>query len=356
MVMNEFFKELASLQLQLPGSHTVDFNNDEYLLRLMNNRYPSWKSSVNPISIPIARLPRLFLHCDQLVEPFDNRYKNIETGERGEIKVYNALLESGSKSKPENCGMCVFPNVDGNSFSSREAKVEIDFVVVHPLKGVFVLSVKNTTTCKPEKIAKSMERHVNFIRLITDFNDCNKIPTNSSDGVQPDRVDDLNIKDGEQCIVPIHGLVLTFKCNINDVFDTCNKNEMRLIFQPEDMKDVQSKWQEVLASAPSYPGHEKIQKRIDLLTARLMVLTSIEGSLALIHSQISSNKAQEVYLEPKEFKKVLKNQFPNYPYSKDISDVCENFVSTNNSFVQKSEKKCKKCFCGQKNKSVLFRL
>lgn len=181
-------------------------------------------------------------------------------------------------------------------------------VVVHPCKGIFVISVKNTTTIKPKDVLSDMNKHVQFIRWLFEFYQ-NKLAPNQHQCLTPNGKDTFNSPSCKsinttnttnaskslQSNLPIHGLLITHRIDIGEKgleklgYFTSQENEFRLVFQPEDMKNFQSKWQSIL-SGITLIDDEVIQANIELLTARLIALNSMEGSLALIHNQISSNR------------------------------------------------------------------
>lgn len=266
MERKKFHEELKAFEILFPGGNLVKFGDGKSLLHFVKHQYPEWKDKGNVTSIPVARIPRLFLHCDQITEPFDKRYKGLDKGEQGEIKIYSELLKSNSKC---DYGLCVFPNVDGNTFSSKDAHVEIDMVVVHPCKGIFVISVKNTTTIKPKDVVSDMNKHVQFIRWLFEF-DQNKLAPNQHQCLTPNGKDTFNSPSCKsinttnttnaskslQSNLPIHGLLITHRIDIGEKgleklgYFTSQENEFRLVFQPEDMKNFQSKWQSILSGIP----------------------------------------------------------------------------------------------------------
>ena len=105
--------------------------------------------------------------------------------------MYTSLLKSTQHLK---CGIMVLPNVDGNHFKSEVAHVELDVVVVHPRKGVFVFNVKNARKLKIANIREDMKKHSAFIHLIQSH------PGSTVGGVT-----------GQQFTVPVHCVLCTLQ-------------------------------------------------------------------------------------------------------------------------------------------------
>ena len=75
-------------------------------------------------------------------------------------------------SFPSQPGVLVFPNVDGSQvFDTQEAKVEIDMILVHQTKGVFVFNVKivGGKSSISEEIKHDIGRHNSFVRMLMNY-------------------------------------------------------------------------------------------------------------------------------------------------------------------------------------------
>ena len=274
--VKSFHKELHNFSLHLPGSRNVfRFLNNEVLLNFMQKQYPNWKCSGHVTSVPIGRVPRIFLKANQLTKELEKSYASLQKGESGEIRVYNSLMKS---AQTLTNGILVLPNVDGNHFTTNIAHVEIDTVIVHPLHGVFVLNIKNANRVKESELVKDMIKHTRFIRMIRDFG---------------------NGKDQDSVYkVPVHGIVCSFLAEVNkDVLSKSyagESSEKMFVFQPDDMKDFASAWASMLLSMPETTTIR--EESLDVLACRLIALNSIEGGVALLHKKMVTNELQTQHL------------------------------------------------------------
>ena len=295
MQRNDFHIELDSFEIHLPARNIVKFSNDEALQDFMDHQYPRWNLTGNVTSIPVFRTPQLFLTGEQLAETVRERFKSCQKGEYGEIKVYESLLQT---SENLDDGILVLPNMDGNHFLSNEAHVELDVVVVHPKKGIFVLNVKNAINIKEKNLAEDMRKHTNFIRLLRDYNatDDNKTITEKT---------------------PVHGIICSLQKNVeepklkkNKYLTSAKENESRLIFQPSDMLEFSKRWKAMLQKIPSIENTVTLDS-FKVLIARLTTLNSMEGSVTLLHERFTSNEIQKIYRKPAVSKRISTEQFQN---------------------------------------------
>ena len=280
-----FNEELNALKFHLPGSAEISMTEDDALARFLADQSPNWNTRGCVTAIPVARVPRVFLRDSEMTKNMVNRYRTIQRGEAGEIAIYKKLTGLNSLSLPS--GTLIFPNVDGTHFSSKEAKVEIDVVVIDSCKGVFVLNVKNIARVKEANLVKDMEKHTTFIRLIRDFN--------SND---------------QAVSVPVHGIICssknfveTQKLEQSGYWKTAERNEKRFVFQPNQVGDFGLAWQEMLESIPDIQQNESGQ--LLKLACRLVVLNCMDGTLAHLHEKFESNSIQEIKLKENEASEVL---------------------------------------------------
>ena len=82
-----FSRELDTFELQMPGAHRVPFRDNENLIKMLRLQYPNWEKVGNISSVPIARVPRLFLNNIQMSKKLQDEFKYLLKGEVGEIKV-----------------------------------------------------------------------------------------------------------------------------------------------------------------------------------------------------------------------------------------------------------------------------
>ena len=167
----DFYSELDKILIQLPGGKDCAFHDSKALLRMLRLQYPNWKNKGHVSSNPIARVPKLFLKNIQMCKKLQKEINSSQKGDDGEIKVYKLLMET--KITDEK-GLMIFPNVNGkNIFTTEIAHVEIDTVLAHPSKGIFVFNVKNKgTKAKPKMpdIQDDVKRHCRFIQMLMNYN------------------------------------------------------------------------------------------------------------------------------------------------------------------------------------------
>ena len=284
--MSSFEDELNELKIRLPGSCEISFSHDDELSRFLKSQNPSWKERGSVSSIPIARVPRLFLQNSEITLNLEERYKAIQTGEVGEKTIFEKLMKL--KDLNLDGGTLIFPNVDGNHFCSQEAKVEIDFIVVDTRKGVFVVSVKNARQIMESTLVESMQKHVNFVRLLRDFNKCIGAMT-----------------------IPVHGVVCSLKRQVSILklkqkgyWSDTEPCEQRFVFQPVENDNFGASWNIMLDTVPNVQESES--EELHKLVCRLAILNSMEGTLACLHKRFESNTIQQMKFNKREAAHVLK--------------------------------------------------
>ena len=166
-----FFAELDEFELQLPGggSQTYPFSSNDVLVRMLRKIYPDWKEEGKVTSIPIARVPQLFLHNLAMCKELEKTFKGTQKGELAERKLYQLFVHGKFPDQP---GVIVFPNFNGSHiFQTQVAKVEIDMVLVHPHKGVFIFNVKNVggKSTSQTELEDDIKKHSNFIGMLMDY-------------------------------------------------------------------------------------------------------------------------------------------------------------------------------------------
>lgn len=287
----EFFDELDLFQIHLPGRQVVNFGCNQDLRRFMNHQYPNWKNPGYSTSIPIGRIPRVFLHDEQLNEKFKKRFKNLQRGESGEINIYQLLMDWGAKES--NHGICLFPNVDGNLFKPKNAHVEIDTIICHPNKGIFVFNIKNALCIKESSLASDMKKHVAFIQNLCNYKYVN-------DKLHP--------------LIPIHGIICSLKQNVDesllDSYSYYAENDNGgkwFVMQPKDIKEFSSIFSSIVSKIPCIDNTKSIEA-LEVVVARLAVLNSMEGILALLHEKVSINDIQRIYVKSKEVEPIVQRQ------------------------------------------------
>ena len=276
-----FFKELDEYQLHMPGNRIVPFSDDLNLLDMVQRQYPGWKEKGRMTSVPPARVPKVFLESFQMHEKLQKMFKLTQKGDEGEIKLYRLFLDGSFAEEP---GMIIFPNVDGShifkNLDTKDAKFEIDMVLVHLTIGIFVFNVKNQTKrgSSFQKVEKDIENHKGLIRMLLNYKN-----TAQSDNI------------------PIHSVVCDFEKE-NSKFSTLeqenkDKDDKVVVFNKTDLK--QGQFSDIWVSKISAAGIKNIvwTSSLDQLVARLIALASIEGDSALIHEQLRRGLMQSVLKE-----------------------------------------------------------
>ena len=274
-----FFQELDLFEIDMPGGQKIPFKNNKALLDLLNIQYPHWREDGHVTSVPIARVPRLFLHNLQMSKQLAKEFASLQKGEGGEIKLYRLLKDA--KYSNGN-GVVIFPNVNGREiFKSTMAHVEIDTVLTHPSKGIFVFNVKAVGgRLTPQKLKGDIERHGNFLRKLSQYS-----------------------SDNPADLIPIHSVVCSMhddnKKKFSSLLNLEHDRDQVLIFSKSELKPdtFLAAWEAQLNTLPDFDDKESF----DILVARLVALNSIESSLALIHDQMASNYMQATNENKKQF-------------------------------------------------------
>ena len=284
----EFDKELDNFELRMPGNQSIPFSDNENVLEWARKQYPNWRERRGKVtSVPVARVPKMFLDNFQIEKKLRNKMKITIKGEDAEQNLYRLFVEGSFKEQP---GVIIFPNVDGSHiFKSKVGKVEIDMVLIHPQKGIFVFSVKNGGSFyqkrkeierKIVEIRADIKKHTNFIRMLKDYKTVGNI-TN----------------------VPINSVVCDF-ANNKSIFaafkeETANTEGEILVFEMDELKKANftHNW----CSQIKKIDDVKWDDSFDLLIARLIALASIEGAAVLINKRMKAGLLQSVsksdYLE-----------------------------------------------------------
>ena len=285
-----FSRELDTFELQMPGAHRVPFRDNENLIKMLRLQYPNWEKVGNISSVPIARVPRLFLNNIQMSKKLQDEFKYLLKGEVGEIKVYRLLLDAVD---PNEKGVMVFPNVNPQEvFKTESAQVEIDTVLAHPTKGFFVFNVKNQgEKLTPQNIQNDIERHANFIRMLLQY---------GQEKVDP---------------IPIHSVICLLhddnKKKIDSIAKSDGKDNRTFILSKSELTvdSFAKQWNQNLAEISNFNLNDK--HFFDVAVARLVALSSLESSAALIHEQLILNDMQATNKSKGQFSKKA-SQFKDF--------------------------------------------
>ena len=180
-------------------------------------------------------------------------------------------------------GAMVFPNFDGSHiFKCQVAKVEIDMVLIHSKKGIFVFNVKNQrgkgTSAK--EVKEDIDKHGKFIRMLKNYK--------SSE---------------DNCLTPIHTVICDF-ANEKTKFaylETNNESagEQIIVLSKKDLET--GNFMKMWISRIEKISDVVWNTSFDILFARMIALASIEGAASLIHAQMTTGVLQSTnkkeYLE-----------------------------------------------------------
>ena len=272
----QFFEELDNFQFSTRAGSIVSFYDNEKMLKLLRQQCPNWEEKVS--SVPIGRVPLLFLQNTQMSTQQQEMFKFLQKGERGESKVYQILMHDERQK-----GMLVFPNLNGTKiFKSRIAQVEIDTVIAHATKGFFVFVVKRSGArgLSIRQLQGDLDQQCNFICLLIEYGQTNS-----------DRS------------MPIYPVVCWLHDDNKERFQSLSFNGETdiLILSKTDltMENFSLEWGRYLAGLPNH----NIDKDVfDLRVARLVALMLRDGSGAIIHNKMNTNYMQAFRKNKLQFK------------------------------------------------------
>ena len=308
--MDEFHNELNNLKICRPGSAEVHFSDNRLLRDLVKQQYPDWKVKGKVTSVPAVRVPALFLGPDMMSKKLDSHYERIRKGEEGELKLYRNLLDGFGS---DHDGIIILPNLNTNGlFKSKSGVVEIDIIVLHPSKGIFVVSVKNRKMREQipvmdsaavkifedefkEKLKKEMIKHTDFIIHLSNYKTS---PCSSSSSLG---------------FIPVHAVFCQFSWSSENMQDletnkewyTYNDTEHVLMFQQPDFLNFQKNWTEKMSKIRDIEMNAQFEATI----ARLVALSSMDSATALIHDKMTSNSLQSIQVKQKDLNTRLDQQF-----------------------------------------------
>ena len=267
----EFFKELDTFKFRMPGNAHISFSDNEIFRQLIELQYPRWKDLGEITSVPVARIPKLLLHGSQLEKLLQKQLKSTLKGDEGETKLYRLFDTEIFSGEP---GAIIFPNIDGSHiFKCKAGKVEIDMVLIHSKKGIFVFNVKNQggkgTSAK--EVKENIETHSNFIRMLKNYK-----PTE------------------DNCFTPIHTVICDFANEKTKFANLATNNENAgehvIVLNKKDLETANfiKTWISRIEKISDVVWNTSL----DVLVARMMALASIEGATSLIHEQMTTGLLQ----------------------------------------------------------------
>ena len=303
-----FYSELSNLEIHWPGGGLVGFRDEgeNTLNKMVHYQYPNWKTSGHVTSIPIARVPKIFLHNVKLSKNLQKVFNLTQKGEDGEMKVYKSLANDLNLEKE---GLILLPNVDASHIFEKTSigSVEIDMIVAHPSKGIFIFNVKNVKKISNDSIKKESLKHSQFVRHLANF------------GVP---VQELHLPSSSKTpidhMVPIHSVICYLPEDLPRLSELtkstdlkANEKDQVLVFQKSDFQKTQESsfalhWSRRIKDIPNM-SKESI-KSFDRVVARLVAINSMEGAISLIHQKMVSNDMQSVKVDNRDIEKRLNDQ------------------------------------------------
>ena len=265
----EFFKELDTFKFRMPGNAQIPFSENQVVWQMIGEQYPRWKGPGKITSVPVARVPKLFLHGSQLEKLLQKQLRSVSGGDEGEIKLYRLFMDGNFMGQP---GAIVFPNVDGSHiFKCQVAKVEIDMVLIHSKKRIFIFNVKNQggKGTPAKKVKENIETHSNFIRMLKNYNSTE-----------------------DNCFTPIHTVICDFEKTKFGNFEANYENagEHIIVLNKKDLETA--KFMKMWISRIEKISDVVWNTPLDVLVARMIALASIEGATSLIHEQMTAGVLQ----------------------------------------------------------------
>ena len=265
----KFFEELDTFKFRMPGNANIPFSENQIFLQMIEQQYPRWKDPGKITSVPVARVPKMFLHGSQLEKLLQKQLRSVSAGDEGEIKLYRLFMDGNFMGQP---GAIVFPNVDGSHiFKCQVAKVEIDMVLIHSKKRIFIFNVKNQggKGTPAKKVKENIETHSNFIRMLKNYNSTE-----------------------DNCFTPIHTVICDFEKTkfANLETDDENAGEHIIVLNKTKLEtaNFNNTWFQRIAKIPDVDWNFSL----DVLVARLIALASTEGATSLIHEQMTTGVLQ----------------------------------------------------------------
>ena len=314
----EFHEELDTLKIRWPGGDEISFGDNQNLREMLRCQYPDWKTKGKITSVPTARVPAMFLSPEMMSEKLKKHYKRIQKGDEGELKVYRKFLDGFGSGHD---GILILPNIDNNGFfKSKLGCVEIDMIVLHPTKGVFVVSVKNKDLGEQDEIKEKLKlqadmiKHTNFVLHLSNYKEIDQAWSSSS--AAP--------------LIPIHVVIFHLRSDsvimqdleTNKEWYSSNNFEYVIIFQQQQFEAFREEWCQQLSKISDF----ELGETFEILVSRLVALSSMEGAIALIHNKIVSSDLQSIQIKKKD---------ADEWHQKQLDDIRSNLSDTTKDHLKK---------------------
>ena len=298
----KFEEELEKTIIHWPGGAEIKLDRNNALLEFMKIQYPEWKKPGNKISVPCIKIPHIMVRNVDLSKELQTHYKSLVKGEEGENKIYKLFT---NEVLTEDAGIIIFPNVDGSHLFEKggPGSVEIDMIVAHPQKGLFIFNVKNKTIKKgkeTENLKQETMKHAKFLGFLSLYNTpCVDLSRNSCLPLVPIHAVICYIPGDNTSIAKLSEDSAWY---VNAQIGATNKV---FVFQKASFQNFASAWKNSLHEIPDMNE----TYHFDVLVARLVALNSTGGASSLIHQKFTSNEIQSIQVKTSELNSWIEKQF-----------------------------------------------
>ena len=298
----KFEEELEKTIIHWPGGAEIKLDRNNALLEFVKIQYPEWKKPGNKISVPCIKIPHIMVRNVDLSKELQTHYKSLVKGEEGENKIYKLFT---NEVLTEDAGIIIFPNVDGSHLFEKggPGSVEIDMIVAHPQKGLFIFNVKNKTIKKgkeTENLKQETMKHAKFLGFLSLYNTpCVDLSSNSCLPLVPIHAVICYIPGDNTSIAKLSEDSAWY---VNAQIGATNKV---FVFQKASFQNFASAWKNSLHEIPDMNE----TYHFDVLVARLVALNSMGGASSLIHQKFTSNEIQSIQVKTSELDSWIEKQF-----------------------------------------------
>ena len=326
--------ELDKLEIHWPGDGRVQFDDEKKLKQFMEYQYPDWKNPGKRTSIPCVRIPRMIVRNDQLSKKLQKQYKSLQKGDKAENDIYRLFVNEVST---DDFGIMIFPNVDGSHIFEQggPGSVEIDLIVAHPTKGIFVFNIKNEQKVNIQKLRTDIRKHTDFIRHIMCYG--GRASGSSERIIEMKDLNDVPIH-SVICYLPGHNSSIVKLADEINLYALQQKQLGRqpdqvIVFQKAELSNFAVRWAETI---PKLRRMEKTDS-FDTLVARLGALNSMEGSSSLLHQKFVSNDIQAIQVKKSKLEPMLADQIDGI-FPEENAQWQQDLITTSKTLYNVSDK------------------
>ena len=263
-----FLKELEALKLHTPGGRVIPFNNED-LISLFHIQHPNWKHDGRVSWVPTDSDPRHRGRKTPLSIERQKRDRFQQKREYDKSKLHKLLVGIADLNQE---GITAFPDITTREvFQTPMAKVQMDLVLAHSAKGLFVFNVYSqpVTEMTATTIQTEADEHFNFLRAFLKYR-------------HEELINDF----------PIHTVVCLPRDDNKRKVSLLEKMERgrsrTLIFKKSELKPgiFSSLWKRKLKELPDLNEFDS-KAMLDISVARLSFLSSIQSFKLLNYMPVS---------------------------------------------------------------------